>query len=125
MGLWYRLAPVTFMGHSLPVEGPPLRGKNPFEAAVLHTAVLHGPSVIDFEETYDLLDGAGAAVPVPDAAALAPAVAATFDPARQAALTANADRVLAQTAQVLDRTYEALLPYLTGAVSRRPGATAR
>jgi 3-deoxy-D-manno-octulosonic-acid transferase len=125
MGLWYRLAPVTFMGHSLPVEGPPLRGKNPFEAAVLHTAILHGPSVIDFEETYDLLDAAGAAVAVPDAAALPPAVAATLDPVQQAELTANADRVLAQTAQVLDRTYEALLPYLTGAVSQRPGATAR
>ena len=32
MGLWYRLAPTSFMGHSL-VEG--LEGKNPYEAAAL------------------------------------------------------------------------------------------
>jgi 3-deoxy-D-manno-octulosonic-acid transferase len=121
MGLWYRLAPVTFMGHSLPVEGPPLRGKNPFEAAVLHTAILHGPSVIDFEETYALLDAEGAAAAVPDAAALPGAVAAALAPARRAELTANADRVLAQTAQVLDRTYEALLPFL----SRESAGSAR
>jgi 3-deoxy-D-manno-octulosonic-acid transferase len=113
------------MGHSLPVEGTPLRGKNPFEAAVLHTAILHGPSVIDFEETYALLDAAGAAVAVPDAAALPGAVAAALVPARRANLTENADRVLAQTAQVLDRTYDALAPYLSGDVSRTPGASAR
>ncbi|MCU0853943.1 MAG: 3-deoxy-D-manno-octulosonic acid transferase [Rhodobacteraceae bacterium] len=113
MGLWYRLSPVTFMGHSLPVDGAPLRGKNPFEAAVLHTAILHGPAVIDFEETYALLDSEGAAVAVPDAAALPGAVTVALDPARRAELTANADRVLAQTAQVLDRTYEALLPFLS------------
>jgi 3-deoxy-D-manno-octulosonic-acid transferase len=33
MGLWYRLAPVSFVGHSLGPSGKPLGGKNPYEAA--------------------------------------------------------------------------------------------
>gem|GEM_PF-4092834 len=37
--------------HSLPVEGEALRGKKLFEAIALGSAVIHGPSVIDFSET--------------------------------------------------------------------------
>ena len=46
MGLWYRLAPVSFVGHSL-TEG--LEGKNPFGVAVLGSAILTGPHVSYFQ----------------------------------------------------------------------------
>lgn len=112
MGLWYRLADVTFMGHSLPVPGPPLPGKNPFEAVVFDTAVLHGPSVPDFEETYARLDAAGATVPVDTSESLHEAVRAALEPQARRRLTGNAARVLDQTRKVLDDTYDTLAPYL-------------
>ena len=112
MGLWYRLAPVTFMGHSLDVDGTPLRGKNPFEAAVLGTALIHGHNVIDFEETYAAFDAAGGAICLTSNGALLDAVLSLFtaevaDPQRAAA-----DGVLADAARVLDDTYQAISPIL-------------
>ncbi|WP_102107249.1 3-deoxy-D-manno-octulosonic acid transferase, partial [Oceaniglobus roseus] len=80
MGLFYRLAHVVFMGHSLSVPGPAQRGKNPFEAVVLDRPVLHGPEVEDFAETYAALGDAGGARCCADAAGLAAALAALGDP---------------------------------------------
>lgn len=48
MGLWYRLAPVTFVGGSLVEMG----GHTPFEPASLGTAVVHGPHVDNFAPAY-------------------------------------------------------------------------
>lgn len=48
MGLWYRLAPVTFVGGSLVEMG----GHTPFEPASLSTAILHGPHVDNFAPAY-------------------------------------------------------------------------
>lgn len=63
MGLWYRLAPVSFIGHSLDLPGdPPLSGKNPFEAALLGSVVLHGPRIGNFAESYEALDRGDAAI---------------------------------------------------------------
>ncbi|MFN3280624.1 MAG: 3-deoxy-D-manno-octulosonic acid transferase, partial [Tabrizicola sp.] len=39
-GLWYRLAPITFLGGTLSGKGPV---RDPMEAAVLGSAILHGP----------------------------------------------------------------------------------
>ncbi|MEE4187646.1 MAG: glycosyltransferase N-terminal domain-containing protein, partial [Roseobacter sp.] len=58
LGLFYRLAPVTFMGSSL-VSG--YNGRNPFEAAALGSAVLYGPNVSRFMPFYSRLAKAGAA----------------------------------------------------------------
>lgn len=52
MGLFYRLAPLVFMGGSLIPHG----GQNPIEPAKLGAAILHGPHVFNFSEAIALLD---------------------------------------------------------------------
>ena len=57
LGLFYRLAPIVFMGGSLVEHG----GQNPIEAIKLGAAVVHGPHVGNFADVYDALDDAGGA----------------------------------------------------------------
>ncbi len=71
MGLWYRLAPVAFIGGSL----VPMGGHTPFEPVQLGSAVLHGPHVANFTPAYAALDDGEGAVAVSDAGGLAAAVA--------------------------------------------------
>lgn len=66
IGLWYRLAPVSFIGHSLGPEGMPLGGQNPCEAAAFQSAITHGSSVAVFSETKEGFQETGAAVLVRD-----------------------------------------------------------
>jgi len=56
-GLWYRLAPVTFLGGSLVPAG----GHNPWEGALSGTALLHGHLVANAQEAWDTLDARGGA----------------------------------------------------------------
>ena len=71
LGIWYRLAPVTLLGGSFGGAG----GHNPFEAAFLDSAILHGPDTENFRDIYARLDTIGGAVQVEDAASLASSVA--------------------------------------------------
>lgn len=105
MGLWYRLAPVSFVGHSL---GEGLEGKNPFEAAALGSAILAGPATAYFAESYAALAEAGAMRGIADAGALADAVIALQDPAARAPMLAGAEGVIAARRGVVDRTWDAL-----------------
>jgi len=57
MGLWYRLAEVTFVGGSLVERG----GHTPFEPAHFQTAILHGPHVDNFAPAYAAFGAAGGA----------------------------------------------------------------
>ena len=70
MGLWYRLAPATFVGGSLVDKG----GHTPFEPVRLHSAVLHGPHTANFAPAYAALSAEEAALEVRDAEAMANAV---------------------------------------------------
>ena len=117
MGLWYRLAPVAYTGNSMPVEGTPLTGKNPFEAVALGSMVVHGPDVGNFAEAYARLTAAGGALEVADAAAMARAVVAAQDPGFRAPYLAGAARVQAENLhplQVSLDAMEALLARLPG-----------
>jgi 3-deoxy-D-manno-octulosonic-acid transferase len=105
MGLWYRLAPISFIGHSIDTEEKKLEGKNPFEAAALDSAIIHGPSVSYFEESYQALTDAGAAVCVFDSASLAAAVIALQDDARRSAMLKAAVRVIAERRGILENTW--------------------
>lgn len=67
MGLWYRLAAVTFVGGSCAARG----GHTPFEPIAMGSVVLHGPHVENFAPTYAALSEAGGAGPVVDAVSLA------------------------------------------------------
>lgn len=83
LGLVYRLVGAAFVGATL----APIGGHSPVEAAKLGAAVLHGPRVEKAQEDYDLLDKAGGAVAVADAAGLAAALAGLLgDPARMRAV---------------------------------------
>ncbi len=60
LGLFYRAAPVSFVGGSLVPHG----GQNPIEPVTLGSAVIHGPHVHNFTDVYAALDG------LPDAGAV-------------------------------------------------------
>ena len=109
LGLFYRVAPVAFLGGSLVAHG----GQNPIEPVRLDAAILHGPHVHNFATIYAALDGAGAAERIVDAAGLAAAVGALLEDAvalRRRLVGATA--ALAPFAGALDATARALAPYL-------------
>ncbi|MGO3929478.1 3-deoxy-D-manno-octulosonic acid transferase [Rhodopseudomonas pseudopalustris] len=109
LGLFYRLAPVVFMGGSLVEHG----GQNPIEAIKLGAAILHGPHVTNFIDVYEALDRAGGAIKVDSAEMLARDVARLFvdAAARQSAVKA-ADGVVTGLGGALERTLAVLEPYL-------------
>ncbi len=57
LGLWYRLAPIALIGGSF----GPVEGHNPWEAAALGAAILHGPRVAHFRADYAQLAASKAA----------------------------------------------------------------
>jgi 3-deoxy-D-manno-octulosonic-acid transferase len=67
LGLFYRLAPLAFIGGSLVPHG----GQNPLEPARLGCAILLGPHSWNFADPVGRLLAAEAALPVADTAALA------------------------------------------------------
>lgn len=113
MGLWYRLAPVTYMGGTL--SGDDAEARHPFEAAALGSAIVHGPATGRHPTEWQQLDGAGAARQVADAQALAATIAELTQPDLVAALasaawtvsTGGADVALRIAAPVLDALREA------------------
>jgi 3-deoxy-D-manno-octulosonic-acid transferase len=104
MGLWYRIAPVSFVGGSLVDVG----GHNPFEPALLGSAILFGPNVRNFVDGYRRLQRAGAAVLVRNEADLADAVVATLPPDRAAEMAAAAWAACSEGAEVTDAVLDAV-----------------
>ena len=62
LGLWYRLAPIVFVGKSLVGTG----GQNPLEPARLGCALIFGPSMSNFEQISEELLSCGAARRIAD-----------------------------------------------------------
>ena len=104
MGLWYRIASVSFVGGSLVDIG----GHNPFEPALLGSAILHGPHVRNFIDGYRRLSEAGAAVLVRTEAELSEALVVTMAPDRAAAMAAGAWAACSEGAEVTDTVLEAI-----------------
>jgi 3-deoxy-D-manno-octulosonic-acid transferase len=109
LGLFYRLAPIVFMGGSLVEHG----GQNPIEAIKLGAAILHGPHVFNFTDVYDALDAAGGAKQAGAQQVLVKQIGQWLaDPvARQASVEA-AGHVVDRLGGALERTLGALEPYL-------------
>ena len=109
LGLFYRLAPMVFMGGSLIEHG----GQNPIEAVKLGAAVVHGPHVFNFTDVYEALDTAHGAVQVENGEELAGRIGRWLadQPARNRTSTAGSE-VVARLGGALDRTLGALEPYL-------------
>jgi 3-deoxy-D-manno-octulosonic-acid transferase len=117
LGLWYRLAPVTFMGGTLGKSGS---GRSPMEPAALGSAVICGPTPGPHAAAYGRLAAARASRLVRDTAALAAAVADLIAPDRAAQLAHNAWTASSGGAEVADRLARSLV-----AAATAPGADAR
>jgi 3-deoxy-D-manno-octulosonic-acid transferase len=99
-GLWYRLAPVTFLGGSLMSSGPT---RNPVEAAGLGSAIIHGPRTGPYGPVIGRLGAARATRAVASEADLAEAVGDLLAPDRAARLAHAAWAVVSDGAEVSDR----------------------
>jgi 3-deoxy-D-manno-octulosonic-acid transferase len=109
LGLFYRLAPIVFMGGSLVEHG----GQNPIEAIKLGASVVHGPHVFNFTDVYDALDSAGGAKQSDNQDALVKQLGQWLaDPAARQLSVEAATRVVDQLGGALTRTLLALEPYL-------------
>ncbi|MEM1065028.1 MAG: glycosyltransferase N-terminal domain-containing protein [Pseudomonadota bacterium] len=100
MGLWYRLAPITFIGNTLAEPGG---GHDPYEPAALGSAVVHGPRVQRHEAIFSRMGLAGAARRVSTAAALGETVAELMAPDKAAEMAHRAWEISSQGAEVSDR----------------------
>ncbi|MFZ2158761.1 MAG: 3-deoxy-D-manno-octulosonic acid transferase [Bradyrhizobium sp.] len=109
LGLFYRLAPIVFMGGSLVPHG----GQNPIEAVKLGASIVHGPHVFNFTDVYEALDRASGARQADTQEALVKQLGQLLaDPAAREALVAASTRVVEQLGGALERTLTALEPYL-------------
>jgi 3-deoxy-D-manno-octulosonic-acid transferase len=109
LGLFYSLAGVAFIGGSLVAKG----GHNPFEAARLDCAVLHGPYISNCAGMTGDLAAAGASETVSDGEALARAVSTLLADRRLRAERATAGRRVAAAGHgILDTILVRLAPWL-------------
>ncbi|MEM8569510.1 MAG: 3-deoxy-D-manno-octulosonic acid transferase [Pseudomonadota bacterium] len=104
LGIWYRAAPVCFVGGSLREIG----GHNPYEPALLGSAILHGPHVRNFADVYRKLTQAGAAIEIRDAAEFGQTLVSVLPPDRAANMAAAAWDVCSKNAEVTNQV-EALI----------------
>ena len=102
-GLFFRVAPVSFMGSTL-IQGE--KGCDPLDAAALGSAVLYGPRVRQYMQSYSRLAAAGAARIVNDADALATAVSRLIAPDQAATMAHAGWEVVSEGAAVMDRIVE-------------------
>jgi 3-deoxy-D-manno-octulosonic-acid transferase len=109
LGVWYRLAPVCFVGGSLIEIG----GHNPYEPALLGSAILHGPHVRNFSDAYARLSAAEAAIEVRGGADFGRSLVAVLSPDRAASMAAAAWDVCSKNAEITD-TVEAEIVRLLG-----------
>lgn len=109
LGLFYRLAPIVFMGGSLIKHG----GQNPIEPAKLGCAMLHGPYVHNFTDVYTALNRQRAAATVTDVHSLAASLMRLLDdPALVETMAQAAHETVVPLSGAMNRTASALEPYL-------------
>jgi len=109
LGLFYRLAPIVFVGGSLVKHG----GQNPIEPAKLDCAILHGPYVSNFTAVYAELNRARGAATVTDADSLATSIELLLDdPELARQMVDRAQTTVTELGGALERTFAAIEPYL-------------
>ena len=105
LGLWYRVAPVSFVGGSMVKSG----GHNPYEPALLESAIVHGPHVSNFSQDFGRLESAGATMRVTSAGELADAIDRARDPELTKRMTRAALGVCADGDAIVNRAVDAIL----------------
>lgn len=118
MGLWYRLAPVTFMGGTLSGDTEAMR--HPFEPAALGSAIVHGPQPGPHATEWRQLTGAQAARQVHTAPDLAQAITDLTQPEAIATLASNAWTVSTGGADVAIRIADRVSAALTRPQTAHP-----
>ncbi|PQA87087.1 3-deoxy-D-manno-octulosonic acid transferase [Hyphococcus luteus] len=115
LGLFYRLCNVSFVGGSLVDKG----GHNPLEPARLGAAILHGPHVFNFVETYREMRKTGGAALVRNDREIASAVRRLFADAKtRSAMTMAAQKAAEDGAErILGDVCKALDPHLEKSVA--------
>jgi 3-deoxy-D-manno-octulosonic-acid transferase len=109
LGLFFRVAGIAFIGGSLVRKG----GHNPFEAARLDCAIVHGPDMANCAAMAGVLDAAGAALEVGDAESLAGAVSLLLgDPVERTRRAEVAGRIAAAGGGALDAVLGRFAPWL-------------
>lgn len=109
LGLWYRMAPLTFMASSLTIGNT---GRSPLEAVALGSAVLFGPHVPGHRGSYSRLTMVGAGQAVGDAPGLGDAVIRLVAPDHAAAMALAGWQVVTEGAELTDRLVELVLERL-------------
>jgi 3-deoxy-D-manno-octulosonic-acid transferase len=110
-GLWYRLAPVTFLGGSLVGKGPV---RNPMEPAALGSAILHGPRTGQSGPIFGRLGAARATRAVASATDLGEALGDVLSPDRAARLAQAAWAVTSDGAEVTDAVVRRIRTIMDG-----------
>ncbi|WP_212522980.1 glycosyltransferase N-terminal domain-containing protein [Actibacterium sp. MT2.3-13A] len=98
-GLWFRLAPISFLGQTYGAGTPP----DPFAPAALGSAVLHGPATGAQADRFGQLARAGAARQVEDSRSLGAALIELLSPEQAAAMAHAAWDVSSRGAEATDR----------------------
>ncbi len=105
LGLWYRVAPVSFVGGSMVESG----GHNPYEPALLESVILHGPHVGNFAQDFARFSSAGAARQVETPAGLADAVDEMLDPDAARRMTSAALTICSGGEAIVQQVAERIL----------------
>jgi len=109
LGLFYRLAPIVFVGGSLVKRG----GQNPIEPAKLDSAILHGPYVANFTAIYAELNRQRGAATVNDVDSLTTSIQRLLDdPDLVRNMSQSAKATVTRMGGALERTFAAIEPYL-------------
>lgn len=103
LGLWYRLAPITFVGGSLFMGVEP---SDPFDPAALGSVPVHGANTGLSRTRFERLQKAGAHFPVGSADDLGPAIQALLSPDRAAKLAHAGWAATTESAPVIERLAE-------------------
>lgn len=114
LGNFYRLCKIIFIGGSITSKG----GHNPLEPARLGGAILHGPEIFNFSDTYASLRQGGGAGLVRNDRELAASVRRLFRDAKtRSAMSIAAKNVAEKNAdEVLSNIIEALRPAMEKAI---------
>lgn len=110
LGLWYRLAPVCFMGGSLFGTGS---NRSPMEAAALGSAIIHGRRTGVYGVEYGRLGAVLGAAPASTAGECAELLSELLAPDRTAKLAHAAWAVASEGAEVTDRITAMIMDGLT------------
>jgi 3-deoxy-D-manno-octulosonic-acid transferase len=103
LGLWYRVAPISFLGSSLARND---KGVSPLEAMALGSAVLHGPGISAHRALYERVGALGASLKVVDPQELTKQILRLSVPDKAAAMALAGWQVVTDGARLTDRLIE-------------------